>query len=131
VKLINIREGTDTKKSGIVVRLEADTEENDNFRKVIYTTELTQLVLMSLLPEEDIGMETHKEGDQFIRIDKGEAVVSLNGTETQMKDGDAVVIPKGTEHNITNSSKTDPLKIYAVYTPPEHKAGTIDKEKPK
>jgi len=85
---------------------------------------------MSLKPEEDIGVETHNTGDQFIRIDKGEAVVSLNGVDTSMKDGDAVVIPKGTEHNITNSSKTNPLKIYAVYTPPEHKDGTVDKKKP-
>lgn len=121
--------GIEKKDSGLVVKLEVDTEGNDNFRKVIYTTEMSQLVLMSLQPGEDIGMETHKNGDQFIRIDKGEAIVSLDGKETQIKDGDSVSIPKGVKHNLTNSSTSELLKVYAVYSPPQHKAGTIDKEK--
>lgn len=118
------------KDAGFFVRLEHDTESNDNFRKVIYTTKLTQLVLMSLKPGEEIGVETHSGGDQFIRIDKGQGKAIMGGGEYDMSDGDAVVIPSGVEHNIINTSDSEDLKIYAVYSPPEHKDGTVDKSKP-
>lgn len=122
--------GIDAKNVGEVVRLETDTENNTHFRKVINTTKLFQLVLMSLKPGEDIGLETHT-GDQFIRIDAGEATAELDGEATDMSTGDAVIIPAGVKHNITNSSETKDLKIYAIYSPPEHPDGTIDKTKNK
>ena len=123
-----LSESTEPKK-GLVVKLEMDTEKNTKFRKVISTTQFSQLVLMSVNPGDDIGMETHK-GDQFIRIDKGEAKSILDGKETHMKEGDAVVIPAGCQHNIINTSEDNDLKIYAVYSPPEHKDGHIDQSKP-
>ena len=130
IELLNEVTADDSGKSGLIVKLETDTESNNNFRKVIYTTELSQLVLMSLKPGEDIGSETHN-GDQFIRIDKGQARSVLDGRDVDMTDGDAVVIPKGIEHNIINTSKTEDLKIYAVYSPPQHKDGIVDNTKPK
>lgn len=110
--------------------IEGITESNTNFRKVLHTTKLSQLVVMSLKPNEDIGMETHKSGDQFIRVESGKGKVILDGKEEDFSAGDAVVIAAGTEHNIINASDKDNLQIYAIYTPPEHKDGTIDKDKP-
>lgn len=110
-----------------VNNLEKDTEENENFRKVLNTTEKSQLVVMSLLPHEDIGEEVH-DVDQFIRIEKGEGKAVLNGEESEIKDGFAVVIPAGTRHNIINTSNTE-MKLYTIYTPPEHADGTIHKTK--
>lgn len=118
------------KSDSYVTDIEKDTVKNTNFRKVLHTTKLSQLVLMSLKPGEDIGMETHKHGDQFIRIDSGKGKVILDGKEHDLKDGSAMVIAAGTEHNIINTSDAEDLKLYAVYTPPEHKDGTIDKDKP-
>jgi len=110
-----------------VNNLEKDTEENDNFRKVLNTTEKSQLVVMSLLPYEDIGEEVHHV-DQFIRIEKGKGKSVLDGVETELVDGFAVVIPAGTRHNIINTSNSL-MKLYTVYTPPQHKDGTIHKTK--
>jgi len=110
-----------------VKNLEEDTLENDNFRKVLNTTEKSQLVLMSLLPYEDIGEEVH-EVDQFIKIEEGKGKAILNGEEFAIADGWAVVIPAGTKHNIINTEKS-PMKLYTVYTPPEHADGTIHKTK--
>lgn len=118
------------KSKSYVTNIETDTVKNTNFRKVLHTTKLSQLVLMSLKPGEEIGMETHKHGDQFIRIDSGKGKVILDGKEHDLKDGSAMVIAAGTEHNVINTSDTEDLKLYAVYTPPEHKDGTIDKDKP-
>ena len=119
------------KSDSYVTNIETDTVKNTNFRKVLHTTKLSQLVLMSLKPGEEIGMETHKHGDQFIRIDSGNGKVILDGKEHDLTDGSAMVIAAGTEHNVINTSETEDLKLYAVYTPPEHKDGTIDKVKPK
>ena len=124
-----ITESTEPHHKGVVVELEIDTEENTYYRKVIHTSKFSQLVLMSLKPGEDIGLETHK-GDQFIRIDKGVAKSILDGKESDMKDGDAVIIPAGVKHNIVNPSDSKDLKIYAVYSPPEHPDGHIDQTKP-
>lgn len=118
------------KCDSFVTDIETDTVDNTNYRQVLHTTNLSQLVLMSLKPGEEIGMETHKDGDQFIRIDSGKGKVILDGDERSIKDGSAMIIAAGTEHNIINTSKTEDLKLYAVYTPPEHPEGTLQKEKP-
>lgn len=110
-----------------VNNLEKDTVENENFRKVLNTTEKSQLVVMSLLPGEDIGEEVHNV-DQFIRIEKGRGKAVLNGEEFEIKDDWAVVVPAGALHNIINISDSK-MKLYTVYTPPAHKDGTIHRTK--
>lgn len=110
-----------------VNNLENDSLENENFRKVLNTTEKSQLVVMSLLPHEEIGNEVHKV-DQFIRIEKGEGKAVLDGEESNISDGFAVVIPAGTWHNIINTGDSQ-MKLYTLYTPPQHKDGTIHKTK--
>ena len=107
----------------------ADIEEltlaNNNFRKVLYTAPYSQLVLMSLLPNEEIGMEAHGNVDQFFRFEKGSGKVILEGEETIIGDGDVVVVPAGTNHNVINTSTTEPLKLYTVYSPANHPDGTV------
>jgi mannose-6-phosphate isomerase-like protein (cupin superfamily) len=99
--------------------IESLTEKNSNFRKVIFTGKL-QLVLMSLKPGEEIGEETHK-ADQFFRVEQGTAVFVLNKDEVFIaRDGDAVIVPGGSYHNVINKSKTSTLKLYTIYAPPEH-----------
>ena len=115
--------------TGFVGNIEELTLSNNNFRQVIYTGQHSQLVLMSLLPNEDIGMEVHEIVDQFLRIEKGEGKVILNGEEHVIKDGSAIVVPAGTQHNVINTSTVNPLKLYTVYSPPHHKDGTIHKTK--
>jgi mannose-6-phosphate isomerase-like protein (cupin superfamily) len=110
-----------------VENLEIDTVENDNFRKVLNTTDKSQLVVMSLLPNEDIGEEVH-DVDQFIRIEQGEGKAVLDGEEYDIEKDYAVVIPAGTRHNIINSGESE-MKLYTIYTPPNHPAGTIHKTK--
>lgn len=109
---------------GFVTNIEKDTLENENFRKVLYTAKNMQLVVMSLNAGEEIGMETHPEHDQFIRVDKGSAKAILNGEESELVDGSCVIIPAGVEHNIVNTGD-DMLKLYTIYSPPEHADGTI------
>lgn len=111
-----------------VNNLEKETLENENFRKVLNTTEKSQLVVMSLLPGEDIGEEVHHDVDQFIRIEEGEGKAVLDGEEFEIKDDFALVIPAGTRHNIINTG-TSKMKLYTLYTPPEHKDGTVHKTK--
>ena len=110
-----------------VNNLEKDTVENDNFRKVLNTTDKSQLVVMSLLPQEDIGMEVH-DVDQFIRLEQGVGKAILDGEESDIEDNWAVVIPAGTHHNIINTGENE-MKLYTIYTPPNHPAGTIHKTK--
>ena len=114
---------------GFVGDIEKLTLTNNNFRKVIYTGQHAQLVLMSLLPNEDIGMEVHETTDQFLRIEKGEGKVIMNKEEHLLKDGSAIIVPAGTHHNIINTSSTNPMKLYTVYSPSHHKDGTIHKTK--
>ena len=114
---------------GFVGDIEKLTLTNSNFRKVIYTGQHAQLVFMSLLPSEAIGMEVHETTDQFLRIEKGEGKVILNGEEHLLKDGSAIIVPAGTHHNIINTSSTNPMKLYTVYSPSHHKDGTIHKTK--
>jgi mannose-6-phosphate isomerase-like protein (cupin superfamily) len=101
--------------------IEQLTESNDNFRQVLYTGKNSQLVLMSLLPGEDIGIEIHQENDQFFRFEAGQGKVVIDGNEYQVKDGDAVVVPAGSEHNIINTSSSESLKLYTIYSPAHHK----------
>jgi len=109
---------------GYVTNIEKDTQANENFRKVLYTAKNSQLVLMSLKPKEEIGSEVHQL-DQFIRVEKGSGKAVLNGKEYEIADGSAVVVPAGTEHNIINTSETEEMKLYTVYSPPNHKDGVI------
>ncbi len=115
-------------KKGFITNIEKDTLENDNFRKVLYTGEYSQLVVMSLLPGEDIGKEVHSDRDQFIRIELGKGIAFINGVETEIEDDYAVVIPAGAEHNITNTGDTK-MKLYTVYGPAEHRDGVIHETK--
>jgi len=114
------------KNTGFDVDMEADTLKNTNFRKVLYTAPHLQLVLMSV--KDEIGMETHKTGDQFIRIEGGSGKAIIDGREFPIKDGTAFIIPEGSEHNVINTGDGD-LKLYAVYAPPNHPKGTIHKTK--
>ncbi len=115
--------------AGYLVDIEKKSLENSYFREVLFTGPHSQLVVMSLAPGEDIGMETHGHVDQFIRVEAGRGKAILNGEEYNLEDGSAVVIPAGTEHNIVNSSQTEPLKLYTIYSPPEHPHGTVHKNK--
>jgi mannose-6-phosphate isomerase-like protein (cupin superfamily) len=110
-------------KKGYMGPIEKLTQENGSFRKVLYTGEHSQLVLMSLAPSEDIGSEVHMENDQFFRFEKGTGKVVINETEYAVGDGDAVVVPAGAEHNVINTSDTDPLKLYTLYAPAHHQDG--------
>lgn len=114
---------------GFHTNIEQEALENDNFRKVLFTAPHSQLVLMSLLPGEEIGMEVHPTIDQFFRFEAGEGKAVLNGEESSFKDGDVVIVPAGTNHNIINTSQTNPLKLYTIYSPANHPDGTIHKTK--
>jgi len=109
--------------------LEEQTLKNKYFRKVLFTGEHSQLVLMSVKANEDLGIEVHKFVDQFFRIEAGEAIFVLNGKKKRIKAGGALIIPSGTEHNVINASDTEPLKLYTIYSPPNHPPGTIHKTK--
>lgn len=113
---------------GYVTDIERDTIENEDFRRVLFTGPNTQLVLMTLQPGEDIGLETHDGHDQFIRVEAGAGVVMLDGEERALADGSAVVIPAGVEHNIVNTSG-EPLRLYTLYSPPAHPDGTVYRTK--
>lgn len=114
---------------GYIINIEAKSNENEHFREVLFTSERIQLVVMALQPGEEIGTETHKDVDQFIRIEAGNGKAILDGEETDLADGSVIVIPAGTTHNLLNSSDSTPLKLYTLYSPPEHPAGTINKDK--
>lgn len=113
---------------GYVVQLEDATRKNENFRRVLFTAKHCQLVLMSLKPGEEIGEEVH-DLDQFIRFEAGSGSVVMDGQSHPVGDGVAVVIPSGTKHNVINVSKTDDLKLYSLYSPPEHKDKIIHRTK--
>lgn len=113
---------------GYVTNIEQDTVKNGDFRRVLYTAKNSQLVLMNLHPKEEIGQEIHTL-DQFIRVEAGIGVAILDGVEHRLSDGSAVVIPAGTKHNVVNDSPTKELKLYTLYSPPEHRDGTVHKTK--
>ncbi|HAE36575.1 MAG: hypothetical protein UR85_C0004G0087 [Candidatus Nomurabacteria bacterium GW2011_GWF2_35_66] len=110
-------------KKGFKQNIEEETLANDNFRKVLYTGTHCQLVLMSLLPGEDIGMEVHPDNDQFFRFEGGNGKVVINETEYEVKDGDAVIVPSGANHNVIAGEQG--LKLYTIYSPAHHKDGII------
>ena len=116
--------------AGYVGPIEKQTLQNGYFRQVLYTGKYCQLVLMCLQPGEEIGNEVHPAVDQFFRIEEGAAKFVFNGTEEHLvKDGEAVIVPAGTYHNVINASKSQVLKLYTVYSPPNHPDGTIHKTK--
>ncbi|MCC6242525.1 MAG: cupin domain-containing protein [Gemmatimonadaceae bacterium] len=109
---------------GYIDDIETLTAANNDFRRVLYTAAHSQLVLMALLPNEDIGVEVHKL-DQFFRIEHGHGEAELEGVRTPIRPGSAIVIPAGTQHNIINTSSTDAMKLYTVYSPPNHRDGVV------
>jgi mannose-6-phosphate isomerase-like protein (cupin superfamily) len=110
---------------GFVTNIEKDTLANNNFRQVLYTSKHSQLVLMSLKPNEEIGMEVHNDNDQFFRFEKGQGMVIIDGNEYQVSDGFAVVVPAGAQHNVINASADQDLKLYTIYSPAHHKDGIV------
>lgn len=114
---------------GYIGNIEEETLNNTNFRKVLYTGAHAQLVVMHLNPSEDIGEEVHETTDQFIRVEKGSAKAILNGEEHALSDGFVIIIPAGTKHNVINTSSSEPLKLYTIYSPSHHKDGVIHKTK--
>lgn len=109
--------------------IERLTTENNNYRQVLFTGQHTQLVIMALNPNEEIGSEVHQEHDQFIRIEQGTAVAQIGSAVHQLTDGDAIIVPAGMVHNIINPSRKHTLKLYTLYSPPEHPHGTIQPHK--
>ncbi len=109
--------------------IEKATVENDNFRKVLYTAKHSQLVLMAIAPDSEIGMEVHGENDQFFRFEAGQGKVIIDGNEYEVGDGSAIVVPAGSEHNVVNTSDADMLKLYTIYSPAHHKDGVVRKTK--
>jgi len=113
---------------GYVIDIEKATQDNKHFRRVLYTAKNSQLVVMSLKPHEEIGEEVH-DLDQFIRIEKGKGKAILDAVEHAIEDDYAIIIPAGTSHNIINTSHDEDMKLYTVYSPPEHKDGVIHETK--
>ena len=109
---------------GFVDDIEDLSVKNDDFRRVLYTGEHCQLVVMSLKPKEDIGEETHSDVDQFFRVEEGVGEVVINGERRDLQSGSAIIVPAGAKHNIINTGD-EPLKLYTVYSPPNHKDGTV------
>lgn len=116
------------KARGFVGDIEEMTEENSSYRKVIYTGQMIQLVLMSLEPGEEIGAETHADHDQFFRIESGSGEVSIDGHRSKIEGDYGIVVPAGARHNIVNTGKK-PLRLYTIYGPPEHRDGLVQATK--
>jgi mannose-6-phosphate isomerase-like protein (cupin superfamily) len=110
---------------GFNANIEKETIENTNFRKVLYTGKHCQLVLMSLKPLEEIGMEVHTDNDQFFRFEKGQGKVFIDGNVYEVSDGSAIIVPSGAEHNVVNVSETEDLKLYTIYSPAHHEDGVV------
>jgi mannose-6-phosphate isomerase-like protein (cupin superfamily) len=116
-----------THMNGYVTNIEKLSLENENFRQVLYTDKNCQLVLMSLLPQEEIGEEVH-DVDQFLRVEKGSGIAILNNIQHNISDGSVIIVPSGTKHNLINQG-IEPMKLYTLYMPPHHKDGTVHKTK--
>ena len=117
------------KPTGKKINIEKETIKNNNYRKVLQTTPNMQLVLMCLLPGEDIPEEVHRSTSQFFRIEQGTAKIRAGGGDHKLKDGDVFIVPPNTKHRVQNIGK-DPLKFYTIYAPPEHPDGLVQKKKP-
>jgi len=115
--------------TGYVGNIEEKSLQNDYFREVLYTSQHSQLVVMSLNPSEEIGIEVHEIVDQFIRVEQGTGKAILNGEENVISDGFAIIVPAGVEHNIINTSPDKKMKLYTIYSPAHHKDKTIHKTK--
>ena len=116
-------------KKGFVANIEKETLDNKNFRKVLYTSKHGQVVVMSVPPMVELGMEVHETSDQFFRFESGEGKIIIDGEEAKISDGFAAVVPAGSQHNVINTSNKKPLKLYTIYMPPHHKDGVIHKTK--
>jgi mannose-6-phosphate isomerase-like protein (cupin superfamily) len=116
-------------KKGFSANLETETVKNNDFRKVLYTGKYSQLVLMRLKPGEEIGEETHDDVDQFFRFEEGEGMVTIDKTKYTVRNGSGVIVPSGAKHNVINTSKTADLKLYTIYSPPEHQDKVVRKTK--
>ena len=116
-------------KKGYKINIETETVANRNFRQVLYTGEHSQLVLMTLQPGEEIGLEVHEDTDQFFRFEAGKGQVIVNETTYDVADGDAVVVPAGAKHNVINISASEPLCLYTLYSPAHHQDQTVHKTK--
>ncbi len=110
---------------GYLGRLEEVTRKNSDFRRVLYTGKHSQLVLMCLQPGEEIGEETHDTVDQFFRIETGKGIVVIDGKRHAVGDGSGVIVPAGARHNVVNASKRSVLRLYTIYSPPEHQDKTV------
>jgi mannose-6-phosphate isomerase-like protein (cupin superfamily) len=110
---------------GYAIQIEKETRKNADFRRVLYTGKHSQLVLMSLKPLEEIGAETHEDRDQFFRFERGEGKVVIDGVEHRVRDGSGIIVPAGARHNVINTSKRATLRLYTIYSPPEHKDGVV------
>ena len=110
---------------GFHKNIETETLQNGDFRRVLYTGKNSQLVLMSLAPSEDIGLETHPDNDQFFRVEKGQGEAIIDGNKYKIGDGSAIVVPAGAKHNIINTSASVRLQLYTIYSPPHHKDGIV------
>jgi len=115
--------------NGFIANIEEATLQNGFFRKVLYTGKHSQLVLMSLNPGEEIGMEVHMDVDQFFRVDAGTGKVVIDGVEHEVSDGFAIVVPAGANHNIINTSTTEKLKLYTIYSPAHHQDQIVHQTK--
>ncbi len=112
-------------KKGFGIDIEKETKKNTDFRRVLYTGKFSQLVLMSLKPGEEIGEEVHDTVDQFFRFEEGEGVVIIDGVEHPVGDGIAIIVPSGARHNVINNSSRKNLRLYTIYSPPEHQDKVI------
>ena len=115
-------------KRGYCDNIEKATVENEDFRKVLYTGEHLQLVLMTLQPGDEIGEEVHPDRDQFFRIEEGEGAIDIDGHENRVEDDFAVIVPAGARHNVRNVG-SQPLRLYTIYGPPEHKDQVVQSTK--
>lgn len=113
---------------GYVDNIEDATTDNEDFRRVLYTGKNLQLVLMTLQPGEEIGEEVHEDRDQFFRFEEGRGTVYIDGAANQVEDDFAVIVPAGARHNVVNSG-SEPLKLYSLYGPPEHRDGVVHRDK--
>ncbi len=114
---------------GFVADLRAAARKNMDFRRVLYTGPSSQLVLMRLRAAEDIGEEVHADVDQFFRIEEGEGIVVIDGIRHALRDGTGVIVPAGAKHNVLNTSRTQDLKLYTIYSPPEHRDKAVRRTK--
>ena len=114
---------------GFSGNIEKETLKNNSFRKVLYTAKHCQLVLMSLKPTEELGMEVHKDNDQFFRFESGSGKVIIDGNEYKVTDGSAIIVPSGAQHNVINTSSKEDLKLYTIYSPAHHEDGIERKTK--